>query len=86
MKYQTNPRMALWHEHLKACQLGCQSQRRCNVGDGLWTAMSTAEINDGYRQVVVIAPKLKLGDTCPKCNQVVKERFLLNDTFVGCLC
>lgn len=29
---------------------------------------------------------LKLGDRCPKCGAEVRERALLNRTFVGCLC
>src|SRR5260370_48093 len=33
------------------------------------------------------APKvLKLGDVCPVCGAVVRERPLLNGSFVGCMC
>jgi hypothetical protein len=33
------------------------------------------------------APKvLKPGDVCPVCGAVVRERPLLNGSFVGCLC
>jgi hypothetical protein len=29
---------------------------------------------------------LQIGDTCRKCNHVVKERALVLTTFVGCMC
>ena len=34
-----------------------------------------------------LAPRpLRLGETCPKCGSVVKERPLFSGSFVGCLC
>ena len=30
--------------------------------------------------------QLKLGDVCPACGAEVKQRPLLNGSFVGCLC
>jgi hypothetical protein len=32
------------------------------------------------------AKALKVGDVCPVCGAVVRERQLLKSTFVGCLC
>jgi hypothetical protein len=51
-----------------------------------WHRVTLAEFLPLSTRSAAPAKPLRLGDVCPKCGAVVRERALLNGTFVGCLC